>query len=123
MSPGPETPIAFICVSFRPQKGHDVRRKKSPHIHFAHANLAPCDEERALRLFVADELLDAGVTPADLLQAQGFDPTPLALLKADFNPAQPRWPAGSGRDSGEWSGGAGGHLPLDALACGAPVWW
>ena len=28
------------------------------------------------------------------------------LLKANFYPAQPRWPAGSGRDSGEWSGGA-----------------
>ncbi|MDQ6702805.1 MAG: hypothetical protein M3Z96_06710 [Pseudomonadota bacterium] len=33
------------------------------HIHLAHANLPPCDEERALRLFVADELLEAGVTP------------------------------------------------------------
>ncbi len=34
------------------------------HIHLAHTNLPPCDEERALRLFVADELLEAGVTPA-----------------------------------------------------------
>jgi hypothetical protein len=59
-----------------------------------------------LRLFVADELIEAGVTPQTLMEAQGFDPAPLALLKANFNPAQPRWPAGSGRDSGEWSGGA-----------------
>ena len=40
------------------------------------------------------------------MKAQGFDPAPLDLLKANFNPAQPRWAAGSGRDSGEWSGGA-----------------
>jgi len=27
------------------------------------------------------------------MKAQGFDSAPLALLKANFNPAQPRWPA------------------------------
>jgi hypothetical protein len=31
------------------------------------------------------------------MKAQGFDPAPLDLLKANFNPAQPRSPAGSGR--------------------------
>jgi hypothetical protein len=80
--------------------------KALAHIHLAYARLPPCDEEQALRLFVADELLEAGVTPRTLMKAQGFDPAPLDLLKANFNPAQPRWPAGSGRDSGEWSGGA-----------------
>jgi len=35
--------------------------------------------------------------------AQGFDLAPLDLLKANFNPAQARWPAGDGRDSGRWS--------------------
>jgi len=40
------------------------------------------------------------------MKAQGIDPAPLDLLKAHFNPDQPRWPAGSGRDSGEWSGDA-----------------
>ncbi|MGB7045889.1 MAG: hypothetical protein WBD65_13580 [Methylocella sp.] len=75
------------------------------HIHLAYAKLAPCEEVQALRLFVADELVEAGVTPETLMKAQGFDPTPLALLKANFNPAQPRWPAGDGRDSGRWSGG------------------
>jgi hypothetical protein len=34
-----------------------------------------------------------------------FDPAPLDLLKAHFNPDQPRVPAGSGHESGEWSGG------------------
>jgi hypothetical protein len=40
------------------------------------------------------------------MKAQGFDPAPLSLLKAHYNPDQLRWQAGSGRDSGEWSGGA-----------------
>jgi hypothetical protein len=34
------------------------------------------------------------------MKAQGFDRAPLDLLKAHFNPDQPRWQAGSGRDSG-----------------------
>jgi hypothetical protein len=67
------------------------------------AVVPPCEEEQALRLFVADKLIEAGVTLETLMKAQSFDPAPLALLKANFNPARPRWPAGSGRDSGEWS--------------------
>ncbi len=59
-----------------------------------------------MRLFVGDELIESGVMPRTLMKAQGFDPAPLDLVKAHFNPDQPRWPAGSGRDSGEWSGGA-----------------
>jgi hypothetical protein len=70
------------------------------------AGVPPCEEEQALRLFVADKLIEAGVTLETLMKAQSFDPAPLALLKANFNPARPRWPAGSGRDSGEWSSGA-----------------
>jgi hypothetical protein len=36
------------------------------------------------------------------------------LRKAGFRPDQPRWPAGSGRISGRWSGGAGtGGLAFD----------
>jgi hypothetical protein len=80
--------------------------KALAHIHLAHAGLLPCGADQALRLFVADELIEAGVTQETLMKAQGFDPAPLALLK--FNPDQPRVPAGSGRESGEWtSGGAG----------------
>ncbi|MGH6852870.1 MAG: hypothetical protein ACREDJ_06700, partial [Methylocella sp.] len=33
-------------------------------------------------------------------------------MKANFNPAQPRWPAGSGRESGEWSGGDATITPV-----------
>ncbi|MFZ0494274.1 MAG: hypothetical protein WBE80_08595 [Methylocella sp.] len=51
------------------------------------------------RLFLAEECLAAGATPAELMQAQGFDPAPLALLK--YDPEQPRVPAGSGPTSAE----------------------
>ena len=37
--------------------------KALAHIHLAHAGLLPCGPDRALRLFVADELIEAGVTP------------------------------------------------------------
>ncbi|MGH6836361.1 MAG: hypothetical protein ACREC9_12635 [Methylocella sp.] len=80
--------------------------KALAHIHLAHAGLPPCREERALRLFVADELIEAGSSPAALMEAQGFDSAPLDLLKANFNPDQPRVPAGSRRESGEWTDGA-----------------
>jgi hypothetical protein len=75
--------------------------KALAHIHFGHARLPPCGPDQALRLFVADELIEAGVTPETLMKAQGFDPAPLDLLKANFNPDQPRVPAGNGRESGE----------------------
>jgi hypothetical protein len=80
------------------------------HIHLAHAGLPPCGEAQALLLFVADELIEAGVTPEALMEVQGFDPAPLALLK--FNPNQPRVPAGSGRESGEWTSGGASITPV-----------
>jgi hypothetical protein len=60
--------------------------KALAHIHLAFAGLPPCDDmDLALRLFVADELIEAGASPATLMKAQGFVPAPLDLLK--FNPA------------------------------------
>jgi hypothetical protein len=70
-------------------------------MHLAHAILPRCDEELALRLFVADELIEAGIAPEMLVKAQGFDRAPFALLKAHFNPDHRRVPAGSGPISGE----------------------
>jgi hypothetical protein len=79
--------------------------KALAHIHLAHAGLPICNEERAFRLCVADEILESGVTPDALIQSQGFDPAPLTLLK--YNPDQPRVPAGSGFESGRWTTGSG----------------
>lgn len=53
--------------------------KALAHIHQSYVSLAPCDTDLALRLFFAEELIEAGVTPASLMQAQGFDPAPLDL--------------------------------------------
>jgi hypothetical protein len=43
------------------------------------------------------------------------------LIKANFNPAQPRVPAGSGRESGEWSDDGGHSLLVPAAAHRAPA--
>ncbi|MGH6852486.1 MAG: hypothetical protein ACREDJ_04660 [Methylocella sp.] len=85
--------------------------KAIAHIHLAHAGLPPCGTDQALRFFVAEELIDAGVTPETLMKAQGFDP-PLDLWKAHFNPDQPRVPPGSGRESGEWTDGEATFTPV-----------
>jgi hypothetical protein len=90
------------------------RRGGARAYHLAHASLPLCEEEQALRLLAADELIEAGVTPEALMKAQGFDPTPLALLRANFNQAQPRWAAGSGRDGDRWKGDVGA---ADAASC------
>jgi hypothetical protein len=57
--------------------------------------------KHTLRLFVAEELFAVGVTPCILMEAQGFDPATLDLLK--FNPDQARVAAGNGRESGQWT--------------------
>jgi hypothetical protein len=108
--------IALLATAYeQPVEPHVLRKvqracelwnadeKALAYIHLAHVNLPPCDEEQALRLIVADELIESGVTPAGLMKAQGLDLAPLALLK--FNPDQLRVPAGNGRESGEWTDG------------------
>jgi len=75
--------------------------KALAHIHLAYANLPHCDEDQALRLFAADELIGSGVAAAALMKAQGFDP---AFLKI-FHPDELRVPAGNRRESGEWTDG------------------
>jgi hypothetical protein len=57
-------------------------------------------EDAAYRLSLAAKLIDAGVAPRDLARELGFD-LPAGLLK--YNPDQPRVPAGSGKESGEWT--------------------
>jgi hypothetical protein len=74
--------------------------KALAHIHLAYANLPHCDEDRAMRLFAADALLEV-ITPSTLMKAQEFDP---AFLKI-FHPDELRVPAGNGRGSGEWTDG------------------
>lgn len=60
----------------------------------------------AERLSLAESLLDQGMTPRGLMKELGLDPATLDLR--NYNPAQPRVPAGSGRESGRWGPGGGG---------------
>jgi hypothetical protein len=72
-------------------------------IHLAHSALPPlADEDAAYRLFIADRLLGAGISGRDLLKVCGIDTTAFDLLKAGFDPAQPRAPAGN-PDGGQWT--------------------
>ena len=65
------------------------------------------DRAGAYRLFLAEELLDAGMSPAALMKALGFDEPARRLAK--YDPNQPRVPAGSGRNSGRWGSDGGNN--------------
>jgi hypothetical protein len=76
-------------------------------IHIAHSGLQKIDEDErtAFRLFAAERLLDAGVSPRELMTGLGLDPWPLDAIK--FNPGEPR------DERGRWTDGGG------AIAAGA----
>lgn len=78
------------------------------HIHLARSGLPrlPEGEQAPFRLFAADRLLAEGMAPRDLLKACGLDTGPLDLLKAGFNPDEPRVPAGN-PDGGQWTSEGG----------------
>jgi len=82
--------------------------KALAHIHLAHTGLPLCDDGRALRLFIAGELLDNDVLADFLLKAQAFVPATPDLCKY---PGQPRIPAGNGRESGEYTYGRANVTP------------
>ncbi|HEY4846948.1 MAG TPA: hypothetical protein VIH87_03925 [Methylocella sp.] len=74
-------------------------------IHLAFLGLPKIDEADAYRLFLAGTALEKGVSPSDLIKALGF---PRAARDIDkYNPDQLRVPAGSGRESGQWTSGNG----------------
>jgi hypothetical protein len=59
-----------------------------------------------LRLDLADKLLSGGMPARVLLRELDLEPP--ETLARDYNPDQPRVPAGSGAESGRWTSGAGG---------------
>jgi hypothetical protein len=87
-------------------------------MHLALATLGrlPRPRDAARRLFLADKLLEAGSEPETILRALDLDPD--EVLTRAYNPDQPRVPAGSGRESGQWTSenSSGGET-----AEGAPV--
>lgn len=73
-------------------------------IHLAYARLPSLGDAKtaSYRLFLADELLNDGMPPRELLVGCGLDPSALDAIKAGFNPDEPRVPAGN-PDGGEWT--------------------
>lgn len=68
-------------------------------------------KEDARRLFMADGLIAADVAPRIILQALELNDPSLDDLERGYNPNQPRVPAGSGRESGQWTSGDTGDAP------------
>ncbi len=67
--------------------------KRLAAIHLAQMGLPDIGEDAAYRLSLAAELLDGDVAPGWLARELGYDEN------------QPRVPAGSGRESGQWTSG------------------
>ena len=70
-------------------------------IHLAFIGLPTIDEMGAYRLFLAGVALEKGLGPSDLMKALGFPRAARDVEK--YSPDQPRVPAGSGRESGQWT--------------------
>jgi hypothetical protein len=78
------------------------------HIHLAHTGLPSTEctsvDREFCRLFLADRLLSAGVTPLRLLDGLGIDAAAIRSVKAGpDDPKHPGWPTGT-------SGGRGGKF-------------
>lgn len=74
-------------------------------IHLALSSVAKLERpaEGARRLFIADELMKAGIAPGAVIDAfKRFGGT-LDDLERRYDPDQPRVPAGNGRESGQWT--------------------
>jgi hypothetical protein len=70
-------------------------------IHLAFIGLPKIDEMGVYRLYLAGTALEKGLGPSDLMKTLGF---PRAARQLDkYDPNQPRVPAGSGRESGQWT--------------------
>jgi len=74
----------------------------------AHSGLSRLEEDERIgfRLFASEKLLDAGVTPRDLLKGLGLDLRPLDALAKDYDPDEPRVPAGQ-PGGGQWTSESG----------------
>jgi hypothetical protein len=83
--------------------------KALAHIHLAFLGLPKIDEAGAYRLFLAGTALEKGVSPSELMKALGLPGAPWDIEK--YSPDQPRVPAGSGRESGQWTTGGDGGAP------------
>ena len=76
--------------------------KALAHIHLAFTGLPRLESANdAYRLYLAEALLDDGLPPREMLAELGLFRAMRQLDK--FDPDQPHVPAGSGRESGQWT--------------------
>ena len=96
------------------------------YIHLAHTRLGElqCPHDAAQRLVVVDAFLKAGASARTIFDALKVGRWYKDAFEKDYNPAEPRVPAGSGRTSGQWTrdGGASSPSLLSYLAPGAASW-
>ena len=94
--------------------------KALANIRLAFARLPPLETRAdAFRLFHAEDLLERSVSPRAMMRAFGVDPEVADLAK--YDPNQPRVPAGSGRQSGEWTSGTGGSQNSEPTSPGSAL--
>jgi hypothetical protein len=95
------------------------------HIHLAQSGLHTPSELRtaACRLFAAECAMKAGMSPRAIFQALKIGNSYADAVEKAYNLDEPRVPAGSGRESGEWtsdgsssSASLGGSLAMPAAA-------
>jgi hypothetical protein len=76
--------------------------KALAHIHLAFTGLPRLESANdAYRPYLAEALLDDGLPPREMLAELGLGRAMRQLDK--YDPDQPRMPAGSGRESGQWT--------------------
>jgi hypothetical protein len=97
---GRDVPEAMLGSLRRVSKHWRGGNKCLAAIYLAQSGLGKLDTASAYRLSLAAKLIDAGVTPRELARDLGFV-LPADLIK--YSPDQPRVPAGSGRESGQWT--------------------
>ena len=100
---GREVSLAVLGSLRRVAKRWQGGDKSLAAIHLAQLGLPDIGEVAAYRLSLAAELLDAGVAPGWLARELGLNQVQFDVSKYDEN--QPRVPAGSGRESGQWTSG------------------
>jgi hypothetical protein len=96
---GHDVALAILGSLRRVAKRWQGGDKSLAAIHLAQMGLPDIGEDAAFRMALAAELLDAGVAPREL----GLNPVQFDVSKYDEN--QLRVPAGSGRESGQWTSG------------------
>jgi hypothetical protein len=75
------------------------------YMHLAHARLGELQHphDAARRLLIVDAFLKAGGSPRIVFAGLKLDAPYIDALEKDYNPAEARVPAGSGKPSGEWT--------------------